>query len=165
VERNLTDAQARALAQTGGVIGVHFSGGLIDRAWQEARARSGYYDAAREGARALRARCPNPYEFLAESFSPWEWPPAYGTQPTIDAPLPTLSQLCDHIDHLVAVAGIDHVAIGSDYDLGDIPTEVDRAGKLPNLTAELLRRGYSEADIRKIWGENFLRVFREVLHG
>lgn len=163
LERNLTDEQARALAATGGVIGVHFSGGLIDRSWQQARARAGLYDVAKEGARALRARHPNPWAFLAESFSPWEWPAAYGPQPEITAPLPTVAQLVDHIDHLVQVAGIDHVAIGSDYDLGDIPTDLDHAGKLPHLTAELLRRGYREEEIRKIWGENFLRVFRDVL--
>ncbi len=79
-------------------------------------------------------------------------------------PLPPLpiSKLIDHIDHIVKVAGIDHVGIGADFDGAvDMPEGAQDVSMLPNITYELLRRGYSEADIRKILGENFLRVFAE----
>jgi membrane dipeptidase len=68
----------------------------------------------------------------------------------------------DHIDHIVKVAGIDHVGLGADFDGAvDMPEGARDVSELPNITYELLRRGYSETDIRKILGENFLRVFSE----
>src|ERR1044071_8823192 len=79
-------------------------------------------------------------------------------------PLPPLpiSKLIDHIDYIVKVAGIDHVGIGADFDGAvDMPEGARDVSMLPNITYELLRRGYSERDIRKILGENFLRVFAE----
>jgi membrane dipeptidase len=63
---------------------------------------------------------------------------------------------------MIDVAGIDHVCIGSDYDLGNIPKALDRADKLPALTKALLERGYSHRDVRKINGANFMRVFGAV---
>ena len=71
-----------------------------------------------------------------------------------------LQDLIDHIDHAVQVAGIDHVGLGSDYDgARDYPIDLDDISCLPNITRELCIRGYHEGDIRKILGENFLRVF------
>jgi len=75
----------------------------------------------------------------------------------------TLNDLLNHIDHLVQVAGVDHVGIGSDFDGCLPPPEVDSGEKYPAVTAGLLRRGYAPDDIRKILGENFRRVFLEVL--
>ena len=74
----------------------------------------------------------------------------------------TVSRLVDHIDHVVKLVGIDHVGIGSDFD-GVQATLSDLAdvSQLPNLTRELLRRGYSESDIDKILGGNMLRVMEE----
>jgi len=70
--------------------------------------------------------------------------------------------LIDHIDHIVKVAGIDHVGLGADFDgAADFPEGAQDVSMLPNITYELLKRGYSEQDIRKILGENFLRVFAE----
>jgi len=67
--------------------------------------------------------------------------------------------LIDHIDYIVKVAGIDHVGLGSDFDGAmDFPEGAQDVSMLPNITYELLKRGYSEKDIRKILGENFLRV-------
>ncbi len=78
---------------------------------------------------------------------------------------PTLDHLLDHVDHIVRVAGIDHVGLGSDFDGygGDnqMP-EIRDAADLPAITAGLLARGYAEADVRKFLGENYLRVFRQV---
>jgi membrane dipeptidase len=70
-----------------------------------------------------------------------------------------LAGLIDHIDRMVELAGIDHVGVGTDYTLGSIPSELDPADRLPNLTHALLARGYSEEDVRKIWAGNFMRVF------
>lgn len=75
----------------------------------------------------------------------------------------TLQDAVDHIDHMVKVMGIDHIGIGSDFDGGGGLIGIDDVSEMPNLTKELLRRGYSEDDIRKIWGGNLMRVFGEVV--
>jgi len=69
----------------------------------------------------------------------------------------------DHIDHVVNLIGIDYVGIGTDFDGGAGLRDCRDASELPNITAELLRRGYGKEDLRKIWGENFMRVFKEVI--
>jgi membrane dipeptidase len=71
----------------------------------------------------------------------------------------------DHIDHIVKLVGIDHVGIGSDFDgVQAVPADLSSVADLPNLTKELLRRGYSEEDIDKILGGNMLRVMEQVIH-
>jgi membrane dipeptidase len=73
-----------------------------------------------------------------------------------------LGVLADHIDHAVKVAGVDHVCLGSDFDgISAPPVGLEDASKLPALTAELARRGYSARDLRKVLGQNVLRVMRE----
>ncbi len=75
---------------------------------------------------------------------------------------PPASEIVDHIEHAVAVAGIDHVGLGSDFDgIPAVPRGMEDAGKLPFITYELLRRGHPESDIKKILGENILRVMAE----
>ena len=77
-------------------------------------------------------------------------------------PRATLAQVADHIDHLRAVAGIDHVGIGSDFDGGEVlPDGLEDVSRFPALLAELLRRGYSDDDVRKVAGGNVLRVLRD----
>lgn len=76
--------------------------------------------------------------------------------------LPTVSDLVDHIDHVVNLVGVDYVGIGSDFDGGGGLADCADVSQFPNIAYELLKRGYSEKDIRKIWGGNLLRVFREV---
>ena len=78
-------------------------------------------------------------------------------------PLATLQDYVDHIDHMVEVAGIDHVGIASDFDGGGGLTGWMDAGETPNVTAELRKRGYSEADIAKLWGGNLLRVWQAAI--
>ena len=82
----------------------------------------------------------------------------------IDAKYPgaTLKDFVDHIDHAVKVAGIDHVGIGTDFDGGGGIPGFNDDTDAPNVTIELVRRGYTEAQIEKIWGGNLLRVWREV---
>ena len=77
--------------------------------------------------------------------------------------LATVKDFVDHIDHVVNLIGIDYVGIGTDFDGGGGLRDCRDASELPNITAELLRRGYSKEDLRKIWGENFIRVFKEVI--
>ena len=77
-------------------------------------------------------------------------------------PLATVQNAADHIDHIVSIAGIDHVGIGCDFDGGGGIDGVFDASEVMNITVELVRRGYSEQDIEKIWSGNLLRVFAEV---
>jgi membrane dipeptidase len=72
-----------------------------------------------------------------------------------------VSDVVDHIDHIVQVAGIDHVGIGTDFDGGGGVTGCTDVSEMGNITLELVRRGYSEKDIRKIWGGNLMRVMEE----
>lgn len=82
---------------------------------------------------------------------------------TPNAKKATLGTLVDHIEHIVKVAGIDHVGLGSDFDGVDVlPEGIDGIESLPKITEELVKRGYSDADILKILGENFLRAFGEI---
>jgi membrane dipeptidase len=76
----------------------------------------------------------------------------------------SLDDVVAHIDHVVKIAGIDHVGIGSDFDgISDAPRGLEDESKMPALTAALLKRGFSERDIKKVMGENTLRVMREVI--
>lgn len=81
-------------------------------------------------------------------------------KPTRPAETATMDMLMQHFEHIIKVAGIDHVGIGSDFDgiEGLAPTGMEDVSKLPNITYELLKRGYSESDVRKVLGENLLRV-------
>ena len=76
--------------------------------------------------------------------------------------LATISDVVDHIDHLVEIAGIDHVGIGTDFDGGGGLADCEDVSKLGGITLELVKRGYTEEDIIKIWGGNIMRVMREV---
>jgi membrane dipeptidase len=82
----------------------------------------------------------------------------------IDAKYPsaTLTDFVNHIDHAVKVAGINHVGIGTDFDGGGGIPGFNDESEAPNVTTEMVRRGYSESDIKKIWGGNLLRVWRDV---
>ena len=75
----------------------------------------------------------------------------------------TVQDLVNHIDHVIKLVGIDYVGIGSDFDGGGGIDGCNDVSEMPNITTELVRRGYSEEDIRKIWGGNFIRVFRKVI--
>ena len=76
--------------------------------------------------------------------------------------LANVQDVVDHIDHMVKVAGIDHVGIGTDFDGGGGVDGCYDVSEMGNITLELVKRGYSEKDIEKIWSGNFMRVFKEV---
>jgi membrane dipeptidase len=76
--------------------------------------------------------------------------------------LATVSDVVDHIDHMVKVAGVDHVGIGTDFDGGGGVADCQDVSQMLNITIELVKRGYSEVDIDKIWGGNLMRVMTQV---
>lgn len=162
-KRNITDEQIRQVAARGGVIGIHFAAQLIDDEYRQRQINSGFHAALKQWDDGLRRKYPDPFAYAAKRFDQAAWMKtrAYRLQQSV--PLPPLSRVVDHIDHLVNVAGIDHVGIGADYDLGTIPVELNRADKLPNLRRALMERSYRNADIRKILGGNFMRVYEQVL--
>jgi membrane dipeptidase len=88
-----------------------------------------------------------------------EW---YAIEDLFPKKLATVSDVVDHIDHIVAVAGIDHVGIGTDFDGGGGVTGCFDVSEMKNITKELIKRGYSASDIRKIWGGNLVRVMNKV---
>ena len=158
VPRNLTDEMIVALAKTGGVVNVifypeHIEPGyseqkkkvdaeiatLVQRASEAERGDAAHKKLARDRVRSQ--------EYLKRL------PPV------------SVSRIVDHIDHIVRLVGIDHVGIGSDFDgVQAVPADLSSVADLPNLTKELLRRGYSENDVDKILGGNMLRVMEEVIH-
>ena len=102
-----------------------------------------------------RTRYPDPSERV-RAIEAW-----YRTEGT-KLPRGTIKDVADHVDHLVKVAGIDHVGLGSDFDgITRWPEGLDDVSSFPRLTDELLRRGYSDEDVHKILGRNVLRAFRE----
>ena len=156
VPRNLTDEMIQAVARTGGVVSAVFYPGFLEPGWtqrkdaiereilpliEEAeRGASGRGSAARIAGDRVRARV------FAERL----------------APVPA-ARVADHIDHVVRLTSVEHVGVGSDFDgITATPAGLSSVAELPNLTAELLRRGYTAEDVTKILGGNVLRVMEEV---
>jgi membrane dipeptidase len=152
-KRNIPDELLKRIAQNGGVVMVNFYPVFLD---EKVRTADIERDAKLKSQRdALRAQFKDDQKRLDEELKRLN-----------DAnPIPntTLSMLVDHIDHIVKVAGVDHVGIGSDFDgVPNLPEGIRDVADLPNITYELLRRGYSERDVLKILGGNFMRAFAEV---
>jgi membrane dipeptidase len=148
--RNVPDDVLRLTAANGGVVMVCFLPGyLTERERDEFVA----FDAERE---RLRAMFPNDEKSVEREMTAWR-----RSRPK--PPRATLNDVADHVDHIRKVAGIDHIGIGSDYDgFSSLPPEgLEDVSKYPALLAELLRRGYSKADVKKIAGLNVLRVMRD----
>ncbi|MDZ7294035.1 MAG: dipeptidase [candidate division KSB1 bacterium] len=153
--RNLSDEMLKRLAEKGGVMQMCILSAYV----KETRPN-------REREAALQR--------LREKYGPWsqirdpkvreqlrqEWEAIDAEYPETKA---TVQDVVDHIDHVVKLVGIDHVGIGTDFDGGGGVIGCDDVSEMPNITIELLRRGYGEEDIRKIWGGNFIRVFRDVV--
>jgi len=146
--RNMTDAMLKALAKNGGVIQLCLLSSYIKKIEQDPR---------REKAlKLLEEKYPNRRESENEQGK-------YRAERTeLDRMFPqkraTVSDAVDHIDHIVDVAGIDHVGIGSDFDGGGGLEDCMDASALGNITIELVKRGYTEEKIRKIWGGNMMRI-------
>ena len=143
--RNLDDKQLAALKKNRGVIGVNFYSGFLDPEFEN-RVKALY--AQFSGVSNSKDAVSKQYDALPAEL-----------KYQADAPL---SKLIEHIDYLVEKVGINHVAIGSDYDgIESAPQGLDDVSKLPNLTEALLKRGYSKEDVAKIMGLNFLRIWKE----
>ncbi len=141
--RNLDDAMLRALAENGGVVMINFFDAMVNPHLNA--------DVMAE----VRRRLPGPNLTML-------WNELYAVKSERGLPGATLDDVLDHLDHAVAVAGIDHVGLGSDFDgVFDLPAGLEDVTRLPDLTYGLLRRGYSEEAIYKILGGNALRVLEE----
>jgi membrane dipeptidase len=154
--RNMTDEMLRALANNGGVAQANFYSAFISEKWAKAwDAQKPEREAAEKAAEEKAKAEGKPLTYAQEDAMDKAW--------AAKIPRPPLSDLIDHIDHMVKVAGIDHVGIGSDFDgIPSAPEGIDSAADLPKITAALKERGYSEADCRKIMSGNLLRVFAQV---
>nr|WP_312448731.1 dipeptidase [Brevundimonas naejangsanensis] len=147
--RNVPDAVLRQMAGNGGIVMVTFVPGFIS----EAVRASG----AARAAEMTRLSALNPGDPAAVKAGMDAWNAAN------PAPKATMEDVIAHIQHVRDVAGIDHVGLGGDYDgVDSLPVGLEGVDGYPRLLAELMRRGWSEADIRKISGENLLRVMRTV---
>jgi membrane dipeptidase len=153
--RNMTDDMLRAVAKNGGVIQVNFYSGFVDENYRLAyQAQKPERDKAiQDYKEKLRAEGKNADAGHNDVEKEW-----------VDKiPRPPFESLINQIDYIVKVAGIDHVGLGSDFDgITSLPQGIDSVADLPKITEALVARGYSEKDIRKILGENLLRVFRDV---
>lgn len=150
VFRNLKDDQIKAVAKNGGVIHLNFYSGFLDSTFQKRiTAFSNRHTKEIDSLKALKWPA---YEIEDYFFTRY---------PSEAASLrPPLSLLLDHIDYIVRLVGADHVGLGSDFDgISSAPRELKDVTALPLITKGLLQRGYSKQDIRKILGENFIRVF------
>ncbi len=149
--RNLKDDQIRAIGKNGGVIDINFYSGFIDSSFQRrAREFNVAHRAERDSLRRLKWVNYEIEEYLLARY------------PEEASNLrPPLSLLMDHIDHIVRLIGVNHVGLGSDFDgISSAPKELKDVTAMPLITKALLQRGYRKEDVRKILGENFIRVFR-----
>ncbi|HYO63246.1 MAG TPA: dipeptidase [Pyrinomonadaceae bacterium] len=152
-KRNVPDDLLRRVAKNGGVVMINFFPLFLDdRARRQSAERS---ERLKPQLDALDAQFKDDPKRREEERNK-----LLATMPLTPTPL---SVLIDHIDHVAKVAGVDHVGLGSDFDgVTSLPVGMEDVAQLPKITYELLRRGYSERDIRKILGENLLRAFAEV---
>jgi membrane dipeptidase len=166
--RNLTDDQLKALAKNGGVIQIVALASYLKaenpaRSDAMAKLRTELGLPAGGGRGGGRA---NLAEMTEEQRADYQkkMDQYRERMKEIDAryPTATLKDFVDHIDHAVKVAGIDHVGVGTDFDGGGGIPGFNDDTDAPNVTIELVRRGYSESQIKKIWGENLLRVWSDV---
>lgn len=160
--RNMSDKMLKALAKNGGVIGINYLPGFLnaenDKKWRALRTEllkkyglpEDYNDFLKADPE-LQKKFNTEYLTRAKEFQK--------IIPKID-----VKTVVDHIEHVIKVTGnTNHVGLGSDFDgIGSTPEGLEHVGKLANITAELVRRGYKDQDIKKILGGNFLRVFRKV---
>ena len=152
VPRNLTDDMIRALAKTGGVVNVIFYPEHLEPGWQALKKKVDVeIDAMVREASAAEPGGAAQKKLARDRVRQREY--------VKRLPPVKVSRIVDHIDHIVRLVGVDHVGIGSDFDGVQITTaDLATVAELPNLTRELLRRGYTESDVDKILGGNMLRV-------
>jgi membrane dipeptidase len=153
--RDMSDDMIKALAAKGGVIQINYEKSFIDQAYKDAsdKATGGVV----EMMATIKKTCGDDEECVGPEMKKIE------TRLISEGKLPHVSweRIIDHIDHAVKLVGADHVGLGSDFDGANMPEGMEDASKLPKITEALLRKGYSESDIRKILGENTLRILEQ----
>jgi len=152
--RNLKDEQLEAIKKNGGVVFINFAPWFIDSSFggKEELLQKKYAARIDSFRKSFHGD-----DFLEEAGI------AEMLKDEYKAIRPPLSLLIDHFDYVIKKIGVDHVGIGSDFDgITNPPLDMDDVTFLPNITRELLNRGYSESDVRKVLGENFLRVLKAV---
>jgi len=145
--RNMTDAQIKAMAARGGVIHINYHSPYLDEP------RSQYFQRAQPTVAELREKLPGPRHEIEVMRLLFE---RLGPPPRV-----SWERIVDHIDHVVKIAGAGAVGLGSDFDGATMPDGMEDVAALPKITEALVRRGYKDDDIRKILGENTLRVMRD----
>ena len=151
--RNLSDDMLIALSKNGGVVQMCILSAYVKTPVPNPERDSAFV--------ALRVRWHN-FQDLSESemdSARRDWWRVEEKYPQV---LANVSDVCNHIDHMVKIAGINHVGIGTDFDGGGGVNGCNDVSEMGNITLELVKRGYSERQIRKIWGGNFMRVMRKV---
>ncbi len=142
--RDVPDSILKLVSKNGGIVMVNFNPGFVSEAVRL------YDDSMEARIRSLRVTGVEPTT-VADSTKAW----------AARAPKATLAQVADHIEHIRDVAGVDAVGLGSDFDgITEVPVGLEDVSKFPDLIAELLRRGWSEQDVKKVAGLNALRVLR-----
>ena len=149
--RNLKDEQIKAIGKNGGVIHLNFYSGFVDSTFEK---RSGAFTAKHKTEMdSLLKLNPEPYFMQVYLFEKYP--------DEVRSLRPPLSLLLDHLDYIVKLIGVEHVGLGSDFDgINSAPQQLDDVTNMPLITKELLKRGYSKKDVRKILGENFLRLLK-----
>jgi membrane dipeptidase len=148
VPRNVPDSILRRVTKNGGIVMVPFVTGFVSPAVYL------YDQSTRPAMHDLRQKYGNDTAAITRAVNEW--------RTTHPEPRATLSQVADQIDYVRRVAGVDHVGIGGDFDgITEVVQGLEDVSTYPALFAELARRGWSDSDLRKLAGENFLRVFGE----
>jgi len=154
--RNMTDEMMKALAAKGGVVQINYHVGFLSQKFRDAEKADPKIN--EEIGKEVTKRCgDNEACQLLEGDQLTREAVEQGKLPRVG-----YEEIIEHIDHAVKVAGADHVGLGSDFDGANMPYGMEDASKLPLITDALLKKGYSESDVRKILGENTLRVMSEV---
>ena len=151
--RNMTDEMLKLMAENGGVVQLTMLSSYL-RDTPENVERDSAYAAVRATMKPPEEMTPEERTAMRQAFR--EINAKYPNPPA------NVSHVADHIDHIVKVAGIDHVGIGCDFDGGGGIDGIFDASEVMNITIELVKRGYTEQEIEKIWGGNLIRVFKEV---
>jgi membrane dipeptidase len=151
--RNLNDDMLIKLAENGGVIQVCILSDYVKK--------PELFPARDSAFQAIKDRYGN-FADLPQDEEKKAWEEWDSVDLLFPVKLATVSDMVDHIDHIVKVAGIDHAGIGTDFDGGGGLADCRDASQMGNITLELVKRGYKEEEIRKIWGGNLMRVMREV---
>jgi len=154
--RNMTDQMMKDLAAKGGVVQINYHVGFLSQEFRDAEKADPEIN--RAISTEVTKRCgENEGCQLIEGDRITREYVEQGKLPRAD-----FSKIIEHIDHAVKVTGVDHVGLGSDFDGANMPYGMEDATKLPKITEALLKKGYSEGDVKKILGENTLRVMTEV---